>query len=97
MFRKFKLIATEEIEKQYSFVKDEKIRIEGEIFFGIDFSWQTGTFENLIFTVQSINSDKTNQWVSLVAPGYGANPGTDDYGNGAIFVYKKDFDKLIKV
>lgn len=67
------------------------VQIEGNINYGQDFGFETGSFPGVIFKVSRIIS---NEKICLEAPGYGER---GNYGNGAIYVSKLWWPKLIKV
>ena len=86
-------IAVADLTNLNPFSIGERIRIIGEIHFGMDFHFCIGEFpEDLIWTVDGIMGD--GDGLFLNAKGYGENPGSDNYGNGGICVRKKYFKNL---
>ncbi len=65
-----------------------KVKVKGIVHYGQDMNFFEGDFPpNVIFTIKGIFNDV----IKLTASGYGNK---DDYGNGAIYLYKKYEDKL---
>lgn len=73
-----------------------KVRIIGEIHFGMDFHFCIGEFpKDLIWTIDKKMPD--GKGLFLKAKGYGESPGSDNYGNGSICVRKRYFKNLENV
>jgi len=72
----------------------DQVTIDGVIHFGQDHSFWEGEFpQDLVFTVEKFINEEN---MKLTAPGYGGKPGTEDYGNGAIYVSTRYWERLRK-